>query len=125
MDVNSFTTLGPDYNGTECFKNVKKIFEQHNIYSFLEASGGQSSNLYLNVAHFFTPELIRHLWQLKTVVFLHWCLMCALLYVFVQGCIITIRLPYCNLGTLIYKMTQIIVRPFVNTNPDSSYAYFL
>jgi len=24
-----------------------------NIYSFLETSGGQSSNLYLNVAHFF------------------------------------------------------------------------
>jgi hypothetical protein len=26
---------------------------------------------------FSTPELIRHPWQLKTVVFLHWCLMCA------------------------------------------------
>ncbi len=23
-----------------------------------------------------TPVLIRHLWQLKTVVFLHWCLIC-------------------------------------------------
>ncbi len=23
------------------------------------------------------PGLIRHLWQLKTVVFLHWCLICA------------------------------------------------
>ncbi len=27
---------------------------------------------------FSTPELIRHLWQLQTVVFLHWCLMYAL-----------------------------------------------
>ncbi len=26
---------------------------------------------------FSTPVLIRHLWQLKAVVFLHWCLMCA------------------------------------------------
>jgi hypothetical protein len=26
---------------------------------------------------FSTPVLIRHLWQLKTVVFLHWCLICA------------------------------------------------
>ncbi len=26
------------------------------------------------------PVLIRHLWQLKTVVFLHWCLICALLF---------------------------------------------
>ncbi len=45
-----------------------------NIYSYLDTSGGQSSNLYLNVVHFSTPELIRHLWQLKTVILLHWCL---------------------------------------------------
>ncbi len=28
---------------------------------------------------FSTPVLIRHLWQLKTVVFLHWCLICTVL----------------------------------------------
>jgi hypothetical protein len=28
---------------------------------------------------FSTPVLIRHLWQLKTVVFLHWCLIYAVL----------------------------------------------
>ncbi len=39
------------------------------IYSYLETSGRQSYNLYLNVVHFVTPVLIRHLWQLKTVVF--------------------------------------------------------
>jgi hypothetical protein len=50
-----------------------------NIYSYLKTSGGQSSNLYLNVVHFSTPELIRHLWKLKTIVFLHWCLICAVL----------------------------------------------
>ena len=27
---------------------------------------------------FSTKVLIRHLWQLKTAVFLHWCLICAL-----------------------------------------------
>ncbi len=49
-----------------------------NIYSYLETNGGQSSNLYLNVVHFFnTTVFIRHLWQLKTVAFLHWCLICA------------------------------------------------
>jgi hypothetical protein len=26
---------------------------------------------------FSTPDLIRNLWQLKTAVFLHWCLICA------------------------------------------------
>jgi hypothetical protein len=59
------------------FKNVNKCMNT-NIYSYLETSGGQSYNPYLNAVYFFsTPELIRHLWQLKTVVFLHWCPICA------------------------------------------------
>ncbi len=28
---------------------------------------------------FSTPVLIKHMWQLKTVVFLHWCLLCTVL----------------------------------------------
>jgi hypothetical protein len=35
-----------------------------NIYSYMETSGGQSYNLYLNVVHLLTPVLIGHLWQL-------------------------------------------------------------
>jgi hypothetical protein len=62
----------------QALKNVNSCFNT-NIYSYLETSGSQSSNLYLNVVHFLTPVLIRHLRQLKTVVFLHWCLMGALL----------------------------------------------
>ncbi len=54
-------------------KNVNNCFNT-NIYSYLKTSGGQSSNLYINAAHFSTPVLIWHLWQFKTVVFLHWCL---------------------------------------------------
>jgi hypothetical protein len=54
-------------------KDVKNCLNT-NIYSHLETSGGQSSNLYLKVVHFLTPILIRQLWQLKTYVFLHWCL---------------------------------------------------
>ncbi len=54
-------------------KNVNNCLNT-NIYSYLETSGGQSFYLNLNVVHFLTPVLIRHLWQLKTVVFLHWCL---------------------------------------------------
>jgi hypothetical protein len=33
------------------FKNVNKYLNT-NIYSYLETSGGQRSNLYLNVVHF-------------------------------------------------------------------------
>ncbi len=54
-------------------KNVNSCLNT-NIYSYLETSGGQSSVLYLNVV-FSMPVLIRHMWQLETVVFLHWCLM--------------------------------------------------
>ncbi len=36
---------------------------------------------------FSTPELIRHTWQLKTVVFLHWCLICTvLLFTYFKAC---------------------------------------
>ncbi len=88
------------YNGTANFKNVNNNFNT-NIYSYLtlknvnnclntyvssylETSGGQIYNLYLNVVHFFNT--IKLLWQLKTVVFLHWCLICTvLLCIFFQN----------------------------------------
>ncbi len=54
-------------------KNVNSCLNT-NIYSYLETSGGQSSNPYLNIAHFSAIELIKNLWQLKTAVFMHWCL---------------------------------------------------
>jgi hypothetical protein len=54
-------------------RNVNN-FLNTNIYSYLGTSGGKSYNLYLNVVDFSMPVLIRHLWQLKTVVFLHGCL---------------------------------------------------
>jgi hypothetical protein len=53
------------------------IYDRHVFIVW--ATGGQRSNLYLNVDHFSTSVLIRHLWQLKTVVFLHLCLIFALL----------------------------------------------
>jgi hypothetical protein len=61
------------------FKNLNSCLNT-NIYSYMETSGCQSFNLYLNVVHLFTPVLIRHLWQLKTVVFLHWGVIHALLF---------------------------------------------
>jgi len=37
-------------------KNVNNCFNA-DIYSYLETSGGQSSNLYLNVVHFFNTKV--------------------------------------------------------------------
>ncbi len=37
-------------------KNVNNYLKT-NIYSYLEKSGGQSSNLYLNVPHFFNARV--------------------------------------------------------------------
>jgi hypothetical protein len=67
--------------GQRTLRNVNNYLNT-NIYSYLETSVGQSSYLYKKVVHFLTPVLIRHLRQLKTIVFLHWCLICDDLLVF-------------------------------------------
>jgi len=41
------------YNGTVLFKKCKHLFEYQHLLLF-ETTGGQSSYLYLNVAHFNT-----------------------------------------------------------------------
>jgi hypothetical protein len=43
-------------NGTAHFKNVKNGLNMK-LYFYLETSGGQSSNLYLNVVQFFNTSL--------------------------------------------------------------------
>ncbi len=43
-------------NGTAHFKNVNNYLNT-NIDSYLETSGGQSSNLYLNVVHVFNTSV--------------------------------------------------------------------
>jgi hypothetical protein len=51
-------------------------------FPLTETSGGSSSNLYLNVVHFVkTQVLIGHVCRLKAVVFLHWCLIRAVLLI--------------------------------------------
>ncbi len=44
------------FNGTSRFKNVSSCLNT-NMYSYLEASGGQSYNLYINVVHFFNTSV--------------------------------------------------------------------
>ncbi len=40
----------------QALKNVHNNFNT-NIYSYLETAGGQSSNLYLNIVHFFNTSV--------------------------------------------------------------------
>ncbi len=76
--------IDDSYSYTMKQRTLRNVYNclNTNIYSYLETSGGKSYNLYLKCCSFFsTPVLIRHLWQLKTVVFLHWCLIHAILLV--------------------------------------------
>jgi hypothetical protein len=57
-------------------KNVSNYLNT-DIYSYLETSGVLIYILMLFILSI--PVLIRHLWQLNTVVFQHWCLICAIL----------------------------------------------
>ena len=60
------------------FKNVNSCWNTKIVF-YSETSGGKNSILYLNVIIFLTPVLFRYLWQLKTLVFLHRCLLCVIL----------------------------------------------
>jgi len=60
-------------------KNVSNYLNT-NICPNLETSGCRSSNLNFNDVPFSTPVLIIHMWQFNTVVFLHWCLICTVLF---------------------------------------------
>jgi hypothetical protein len=42
-------------NGTARFKNVSNCLDT-NVFSYLETSGGQGSNLYLTADHFFQHQ---------------------------------------------------------------------
>ncbi len=62
-------------NGTVHYKNVNNYLNT-NIYTHL---GTKFLSIFKCSSIFSTPVLIRHLWQLKTVVFLHWYLICTVL----------------------------------------------
>ncbi len=54
--VSKFSNLLRFSNGAAHFKNVNSRLNT-NIYSYLETSGGQSFNLYLNVDYFFNTSV--------------------------------------------------------------------
>jgi hypothetical protein len=72
----------PFENGTADFKNVDNCL---NAIQHLLLLRGRRFNLYLRLI-FSIPALIRHLWKLRTVVFVYWCLLCAVLLRITHGC---------------------------------------
>ncbi len=93
-------------------KNVNSCLNT-NIYSYLKKYSCQNSNLYLKVVHFLKHlVLIRHLCQLKTVVFLHWCLIHAVLLLRPHKKLECLPLPYvcvcvCNMHNIHIKFCSI------------------
>jgi hypothetical protein len=64
-------------NGPARFKNCKQLFEYQHL---LLLKRHLVVKVLVHIKMLFissTPELIGNLWQLKTGVFLHWCLICA------------------------------------------------
>jgi hypothetical protein len=59
-------------------KNVKNCLNTKN-YSSLETSDDQSYNLYLYEVHFFNTSVNLPSVAAKTIFFMHWCLICAVL----------------------------------------------
>jgi hypothetical protein len=56
LTIQGIILIIQENNGTADIKNANNCLNT-NIYSYLETSGGQSSNLYLNVIHFFNNSV--------------------------------------------------------------------
>ncbi len=67
------------------FKNAN-ICLNTNIYTHLETSGGQSSNLYLNVVHFLNTSVNYTSMTAHGSFFMHWCPICAVLLCWMLLC---------------------------------------
>jgi hypothetical protein len=61
-------------NGTAHFKKCKQLFEYQHLLLLRDIWWWKFYSIFKCCSFFSRPVLIRHLWQLKTVVFLHWCL---------------------------------------------------
>jgi hypothetical protein len=77
-------------NGTASFKNVNNCLNT-NIYSYLETSVVQSSNVSMSFI-FSTPVLIRHLWQPKRCFLALVAYTCSIVVV-IMPVIVTVALP--------------------------------
>ncbi len=60
--------------GASLTDDTRSINYNHNMFT-IQATGGHDSNILLKLFSFSTPVLIRHMLELNTVVFRHWCLL--------------------------------------------------
>ncbi len=56
LTINTIVIVIDNCNGTARFKNFNNCLNT-NIYSYIETSGGQNSNLYLNAVHLFNTSV--------------------------------------------------------------------
>ncbi len=63
----------------QTLKNVNKLSQYQHLLSLRVAWWSKFSSIFKYCCPFIMPVLIRHRWQLKTAVFLHRCLICAVL----------------------------------------------
>ncbi len=62
------------FNETARFNKCKHLFENQNLLLLRDICWLKLLFIFKFCSFFSTPMLIRLLWQLKTVVLLHWCL---------------------------------------------------
>ncbi len=70
---------------------------------------------------FSTPVLIKHMWLLKTVVFLHWCIICAALLKWPYLC----QLHYCTRLKTGLKLTRHLLGTICHAHSFQLVSYWL
>jgi hypothetical protein len=69
-----------EINGIVHFEKCKQLFEYQHFLLLTDIRWSKFLYIFKCCSFFSTPVFIRHLWRLKTVVFLHWCLICTVLF---------------------------------------------
>ncbi len=95
------------------------LFEYQHLRLLRDIQWPKLSSIFLMQFIFSTPVLIRRLWQLETVVFLNWCLICTVLFtkLQVQFNNVTMLLLSTDIqGRLVHLSVQIQTKKSKNLN---------
>ncbi len=85
MMHNTVTNIVTSNNGTAHFNKHKQLLEHQNYFLLRDIWWSKLLFIFKMLLIFSIPVFIRHLWQLKTIAFLHRCLICTVLVENLQG----------------------------------------